>query len=268
MSLISGCLLKPSFYISSVEKHEIYQRVSNYAEKYFSNNAAVSSIPAEVYMDGLDEQVVKQAVDGKINAFFEYVNRDTNKIEKVKIDFSELEKNITDFFDEFAKENNIKLNDEFTEQLDKTIKAAEKDIESFANVYMLDYIEKSGIHNKIRKVVPFIPYGTHALYAVAAIGFIMMIILNKKQIKSALYWLSTSGLVASIIMLIPCIVIKSSDYFSHLVVRNDYIYYAVTGLLNDTVNCFMKYQLVILGGSVLIMVAYIAFSLMSKKDEN
>lgn len=267
ISLISGCMLSPSFYISSVEKHGIYQRVIDYTEDYFSKSYAVSSIPAEIYTDGLDEIIVKQAVDGKINSFFDYISGKTDKIEETEIDFSQLENNITDFFNEFAEENNVELNDEFKKQLDKTIKAAETDISSFTNIFMLDYIEKAGIPQKIRKVYPVVSPAFYAFIAVTAICIILLILLNKKEIKSFLYWLSVSGLCSAVIMLIPCIILKSSDYFSRLIMRTDYIYFAVTGLLNDTVDSFMNIQLMILAGSVFIMILYIIAAAISEKKE-
>lgn len=266
-SLISGCLLSPSFYISSIEKHNIYQRVTDYTEDYFEKNYAVSSIPSEIYMNGLDEKIVKQAVDEKINSFFDYLSGKTDKIEETEIDFSQLEENITIFFNEFAEENNVELNDEFKKQLDKTIKAAESDISSFTNIFMLDYMEKAGIPQKIRKVYPIVSPAFYAFIAVTAICIILLILLNKKEIKSFLYWLSVSGLCSSVIMLIPCIMLKSSDYFSRLIMRTDYIYFAVTGLLNDTVDSFMNMQLVILAASAFIMILYIIAAAVSGRKE-
>lgn len=268
-SLISESLLSPSFYILSAEKHDVYQRVTDYTEDYFEKNYAVSSIPAEIYMDGLDEDIIKQAVDGKINAFFDYVSGKTDKVEEAEIDFSQLEKNITDFFDEFAEENNVELNDEFKKQLDKTIKAAESDISSFTNIFMFDYMEKAGIPQKIRKIYPVVAPAFYAFIAAAAVCVILLILLNKKEIKSFLYWLSVSGLCSSVIMLIPCVILKFSDYFSRLIMRTDYIYSAVTGLLNDTVNSLMNSQLVILAASVFVMILYIiAAAVSGRKEKN
>lgn len=268
-SMISESLLSPSFYISSVEKHGIYQRVINYTEDYFEKNYAVSSIPSEIYMDGLDEEIVKQAVDGKINSFFDYVSGKTDKIEETEIDFSQLEENITGFFNEFAEENNVELNDAFKKQLDKTIKAAETDINSFTNIFMLDYIEKAGIPQKIRKVYPIVSPAFYAFIAVTAICVILLVLLNIKEIKSFLYWLSVSGLCSAVIMLIPCIILKSSDYFSRLIMRTDYVYFAVTGLLNDTVDSLMNLQLAILAASAVIMVLYIiAAAISGRKEKN
>ena len=78
-------LLSSSFYISSAEKHDIYLRVTNHADDYFTKSYAVSGIPAEVYMDGLDDKTIKDAVDGKIENFFDYVSGKSSKIEETEI---------------------------------------------------------------------------------------------------------------------------------------------------------------------------------------
>lgn len=260
-------LLSSSFYISSAEKHDIYLRVTNHADDYFTKSYAVSGIPAEVYMDGLDDKTIKDAVDGKIENFFDYVSGKSSKIEETEIDFSVLEKNLTDYFSEFAEENNVEVNEDFTKQLDKTIETAESEIDSFTNIYMMDYMEKAGIPQTLRKVYPIIAAAPFVFMGVLLVGLVILILLNRKNLRFVFYWISTSGICASVIILIPCIILKYSDYFSRLVMRNDYIYYAVTGLLNDFNVNIIKIQSAALGVFVALMLVYILSSIINNKKE-
>lgn len=260
-------LLSSSFYISSAEKHDIYLRVTNHADDYFTKSYAVSGIPAEVYMDGLDDKTIKDAVDGKIENFFDYVSGKSSKIEETEIDFSVLEKNLTDYFSEFAEENNVEVNEDFTKQLDKTIETAESEIDSFTNIYMMDYMEKAGIPQTLRKVYPIIAAAPFVFMGVLLVGLVILILLNRKNLRFVFYWISTSGICASVIILIPCIILKYSDYFSRLVMRNDYIYYAVTGLLNDFNVNIIKIQSAALGVFVALMLVYIFISIINNKKE-
>lgn len=260
-------LLSSSFYISSAEKHDIYLRVTNHADDYFTKSYAVSGIPAEVYMDGLDDKTIKDAVDGKIENFFDYVSGKSSKIEETEIDFSVLEKNLTDYFNEFAEENNVEVNEDFTKQLDKTIETAESEIDSFTNIYMMDYMEKAGIPQTLRKVYPIIAAAPFVFMGVLLVGLVILILLNRKNLRFVFYWISTSGICASVIILIPCIILKYSDYFSRLVMRNDYIYYAVTGLLNDFNVNIIKIQSAALGVFVALMLVYIFSSIINNKKE-
>ncbi len=260
-------LLSSSFYISSAEKHDIYLRVTNHADDYFTKSYAVSGIPAEVYMDGLDDKTIKDAVDGKIENFFDYVSGKSSKIEETEIDFSVLEKNLTDYFSEFAEENNVEVNEDFTKQLDKTIETAESEIDSFTNIYMMDYMEKAGIPQTLRKVYPIIAAAPFVFMGVLLVGLVILILLNRKNLRFVFYWISTSGICASVIILIPCIILKYSDYFSRIVMRNDYIYYAVTGLLNDFNVNIIKIQSAALGVFVALMLVYIFSSIINNKKE-
>lgn len=260
-------LLSSSFYISSAEKHDIYLRVTNHADDYFTKSYAVSGIPDEVYMDGLDDKTIKDAVDGKIENFFDYVSGKSSKIEETEIDFSVLEKNLTDYFSEFAEENNVEVNEDFTKQLDKTIETAESEIDSFTNIYMMDYMEKAGIPQTLRKVYPIIAAAPFVFMGVLLVGLVILILLNRKNLRFVFYWISTSGICASVIILIPCIILKYSDYFSRLVMRNDYIYYAVTGLLNDFNVNIIKIQSAALGVFVALMLVYIFSSIINNKKE-
>lgn len=260
-------LLSSSFYISSAEKHDIYLRVTNHADDYFTKSYAVSGIPAEVYMDGLDDKTIKDAVDGKIENFFDYVSGKSSKIEETEIDFSVLEKNLTDYFSEFAEENNVEVNEDFTKQLDKTIETAESEIDSFTNIYMMDYMEKAGIPQTLRKVYPIIAAAPFVFMGVLLVGLVILILLNRKNLRFVFYWISTSGICASVIILIPYIILKYSDYFSRLVMRNDYIYYAVTGLLNDFNVNIIKIQSAALGVFVALMLVYIFSSIINNKKE-
>ena len=260
-------LLSSSFYISSAEKHDIYLRVTNHADDYFTKSYAVSGIPAEVYMDGLDDKTIKDAVDGKIENFFDYVSGKSSKIEETEIDFSVLEKNLTDYFSEFAEENNVEVNEDFTKQLDKTIETAESEIDSFTNIYMMDYMEKAGIPQTLRKVYPIIAAAPFVFMGVLLVGLVILILLNRKNLRFVFYWISTSGICASVIILIPCIILKYSDYFSRLVMRNDYIYYAVTGLLNDFNVNIIKIQSAAVGVFVALMLVYIFSYIINNKKE-
>ena len=218
-------------------------------------------------MDGLDDKTIKDAVDGKIENFFDYVSGKSSKIEETEIDFSVLEKNLTDYFSEFAEENNVEVNEDFTKQLDKTIETAESEIDSFTNIYMMDYMEKAGIPQTLRKVYPIIAAAPFVFMGVLLVGLVILILINRKNLRFVFYWISTSGICASVIILIPCIILKYSDYFSRLVMRNDYIYYAVTGLLNDFNVNIIKIQSAALGVFVALMLVYIFSSIINNKKE-
>lgn len=131
----------------------------------------------------------------------------------------------------------------------------------------MDYMEKAGIPQTLRKVYPIIAAAPFVFMGVLLVGLVILILLNRKNLRFVFYWISTSGICASVIILIPCIILKYSDYFSRLVMRNDYIYYAVTGLLNDFNVNIIKIQSAALGVFVALMLVYIFSSIINNKKE-
>lgn len=131
----------------------------------------------------------------------------------------------------------------------------------------MDYMEKAGIPQTLRKVYPIIAAAPFVFMGVLMVGLVILILLNRKNLRFVFYWISTSGVCASVIILIPCIILKYSDYFSRLVMRNDYIYYAVTGLLNDFNVNIIKIQSAALGVFVALMLVYIFSSIINNKKE-
>ena len=77
------------------------------------------------------------------------------------------------------------------------------------------------------------------------------------------------AVLTAVLMLVPCIIISSKDYFSRLILRTDYVYHAVTGMLNDAVESLMNMQYIILAVSVVLMIAFAAGSvILNKKNKD
>ena len=134
---------------------------------------------------------------------------------------------------------------------------------------MLDYMEKAGVAAKLRNYAPMLPTVMYALIGVAVLCVVLIGVLNRKKIISALYWISSAGICSAVLMLVPCIIISSKDYFSRLILRTDYVYHAVTGMLNDAVESLMNMQYIILAVSVVLMIAFAAGSvILNKKNKD
>ena len=51
---------------------------------------------------------------------------------------------------------NVEIYDYFNTQLEKTISTAISEIESFTDIYMFEFVDKTGMLQKINKVSPYI----------------------------------------------------------------------------------------------------------------
>lgn len=255
-------LLRSEPYIEAVDTNDVALKSMNAIEKYFKDSENYSRIPADVYMSAFTVNDVQNMIEMKINNAFDYIDGSATEYGEIQYDFTKLEKNISDYFAEFAQENNVEIDDEYNQQLQKTIDTAESEINNFTDVYMLKMIEKTGAFSKLNKLYGFVDPLIYITAGLTALCIIIILILSRNNF---FYWLSVSFLCSSAIALIPCMYIKFSGYLDNLVIRNDYIYSAVTGMLNSTLNKYIALQAGLFAGGIVLMIIYL---LISKKTSH
>lgn len=247
-------LMQSQPYIETVEKNDIALKSMNAIEKYFKDSENYSGIPADVYMSAITENDIKRMIEMKINNTFDYINGSASEYKEIQFDFSALEKSLSDYFAEFAEKNNVEIDDAYNQQLQKTIDTAESEILNFTDVYMIKMVEKTGAFSKLNKIYGFI---NPLIYISAGLTAILIIIIIIMSRKNFFYWISLAILCSSAISLIPCLYFKLSGYLDKLVIRNDYIYTAVTGMLNGTVNKYIALQVGLFAVGIILMAIYI-----------
>ncbi|MDE6103282.1 MAG: hypothetical protein K2F60_01995, partial [Oscillospiraceae bacterium] len=259
-------LMRSEPYIEAVETNDVALKSMNAIEKYFKDSENYSGIPADVYMSAITEDDIKSMIEMKINNVFDYINGSASGYNEMQFDFSDLEKSISDYFAEFAEENNVEIDDAYNQQLQKTIDTAESEITNFTDVYMLKMIEKTGAFSKLNKLYGFVNPLIYITVGLAVLCFIIILIMSRKNF---LYWTSSAFLCSSVIAFIPCLYFKFSGYLDKLVIRNDYIYSAVTGMLNGTLNKYIALQTCIFAVGIILMVIYmIICKKTASKDKN
>lgn len=247
-------LMRSQPYIETVEKNDVALKSMNAIEKYFKDSENYSGIPADVYMSAITEEDIKRMIDMKINNAFDYINGSASKYDEMQFDFTKLEQSLSDYFAEFAEKNNVEIDDAYNQQLKKTIDTAESEISNFTDVYMLKMIEKTGAFSKLNKLYGFVNPLIYISAGLTAMFIIIIIIISRKNF---LYWISSALLCSSAIVLILCLYFKLSGYLDKLVIRNDYIYSAVTGMLNGTINKYIALQTGIFAFGIILMAIYI-----------
>lgn len=247
-------LLNPETYIENVQENDVDSKVMTNIEKYFKSSYDYSGIPEDVYMAGISKDDIQNMINDRIYAVFDYIDGTASEIAEKEYDFSALETSLSDYFAEFAEENNVEIDDAYNQQLQKTIDTAESEITNFTDVYMLKAIEKTGAFSKLRKLYGFVD---PIIYAIAGIALLCIIIIFIMSIKNFLYWLSISVLCSSVIAFVPCMCIRFSGYIKGLVIRNDYIYAAVTGMLNSTLNKYIALQAALIALGIVLAAIYI-----------
>lgn len=248
-------VMNEKFYTDIVKSEKLTDSVLNSINKFFDDSYASSGIPAEVYLNAIDKDKLESAICNKIeNTILEIKGEKVS--DKEVFDFSEVEKSITNYFEAFAEENNVDVNEKYQEQLDKTIKAAKTEIENHIDIFMLDVMERSGVLDKAEKLYPFLTPVMIAVISALAVCIVILAVLNRKSIPALFYWGAVSCLCSSVIVAVPCLILKFSDYFNGLVIRTDYIFKSVTAVLYSMVDALLLVQIIIFAAAVILFVLY------------
>ena len=204
---------------------------------------------------------MKMLIDLRIQHMFTYIyavgsgeleEHDFNDTDG--IDFEQLEQNITNYFDEFAKENNVEVNDEYTAQLEKTIDTAKNEIMSITDIYMISLIDETDIITKVRSVYNYIDPIIYACAGLALVCIILIAVFSRKNICSAFYWISVSVMCTAVLALIPTLYLKLSGITDKLIVRNECVYAAFTGLFSDIISTLLLAEIIILAVGIILLV--------------
>lgn len=270
LSFVKNHLLNETTYTQNSEKNNIPQMAYDEINTYFTNSTDYSRIPADVYMSAISEEDVKSIINLKIQWLFDYITAENSKTSVERIDYSyysALEKSITDYFEEFAKENNVEVDEAYNTQLQNTIDTAISEIDNYTDIYLIDLIEKTGAIEKVRKYYNLINILMYVCIAVTVLCAAIIVILTRKRIANTLYWLSISGICMSIIMLIPTLWLKISGVTNKLIIRNKCVYSAYTGFLSDSINSLLTTVMTILVISTVILIIAIVISKFTNKKK-
>ncbi len=258
-------LLSSDTFIAVSDKKEIPQKAYDEINDYFTKSEAYSGIPADVYMSAVTVDDLKLLIDDKIiNLFDDICSIATDRVEIY--DFAELEQNITDYFDEFAKENNVEVNDEYTAQLQKTIDTAKSEIMNITDIYMINLIDETGVISKVRNLYKYIDPVIYACIGLAILCVILIAVFSRKRVGNIFYWISTSVICMAVLGLIPTLYLKFSGITDRLIVRNECVYAAFIGLFADIISTLIFAEIIILAlGAVLLIIGMLASKLGDKE---
>lgn len=270
LSFVKNHLLNETTYTQNSEKNNIPQMAYDEINTYFTNSTDYSRIPADVYMSAISEEDVKSIINLKIQWLFDYITAENSKTSVERIDYSyysALEKSITDYFEEFAKENNVEVDEAYNTQLQNTIDTAISEIDNYTDIYLIDLIEKTGAIEKVRKYYDLVNILMYVCIAVTVLCAAIIVILTRKRIANTLYWLSISGICMSIIMLIPTLWLKISGVTNKLIIRNKCVYSAYTGFLSNSIGSLLTTVIITFAISAAILIIAIVISKFTNKKK-
>ena len=245
-------LFTAQYFCNQVARTNTYENAYNALIKDFSDNYSVSNIPSEIYEKSFTKEWMRNAIDEKINSTFE--KREAN------VDCSAVEKNITEYFENYAHEAHVMKDETYDQKLAESISYAEKTALNAADVYSLEVMKKAGITIKVSSYVELARKYMYPCFGLAIILLFILIILRRP-----VYWVGTALFASGVLMTVPTAVVLLNDMIQRFSLKDYTTYNLVTEVLKTVTRDLMRTGIIILViGVIMIIISIICYCSKSK----
>ena len=229
---------EPTTYTNSMHKIKIedtaFQEIQTYSEQQY----AYTGVEADTLKKSINKTDVSNAIYSYVEDTFSYILGEKSELPEFKADFTLLEKNISDDYTKWAKKEGVEYTQELEDIKQKTIN------------------KPNGISTKLKDLLVLARKIRIALIATAVIFIGVMAAVNRKHIGGLLYWVGTSLFCSSMLILVPCAILKGTKYYDGLAIHNDTVYNALTRSMYGLTDSLIKLSTVTLIVAVLFMALF------------
>lgn len=224
-------LSSPNLLLGQLEKQQAAEKVQTQLESYFEEQAHATAVPAEVFLDSLDEEWVQNAMEAQIYSTYNQLQEEKS-YSYIETDTSSLEQAVTAYFEDYAEENGYEKDESYTQKLDEVIQDAESEIDSAVDVYHLNTLQKAGLLGKLQtltKLLTFGGVGGCILTALLLLGFILLR-------EGTVFWTTAACFADGMLLGIPAVVVLGSGSISRFSLRDAAVYAVFTGTMEELVK--------------------------------
>lgn len=248
------------------EDINIYSSVKGELQKYFSNQYNTTGVPADVYMNAIDENYIREVTDLYTNALFSSL--ETGEQADIEIPQNEnLEKNIEEFFSDYADSNGYKKDEVYNKKVSATIDNAYRVTENYCDVYKYATLQEHGVLSKISKIYGSLRKIMSVCIGATAFLVILLVLVNIRGISGVLYWLGISALISGAFGTIPSAYLLGVNYFDSFVIKQPQVFRTFTSAMYGLTRAFMAVHIAVLAIGVFFIVIYAVINRLRKKSE-
>ncbi len=237
-----------------VKEQNISHTVYTELEKYYSERYNTTGIPADIYMNAIDEEYLNNLIMNKIGEGFAALNLE--RYEPLDPRNEKLDTVLSNFYSEYADSIGAEKDAKYDEKLSDAKSNAYKIIVEYCDIYKINAMNKHGILRKLSPVYTKLPMITGISLIVVTVLLLILFIINLKSKLVFLYWTGISAIISGIIGAVPCIWLKATDFFSSFTIKQAQIYTAYTSTMNDITQNFMTASIITASIGAVVVIIY------------
>lgn len=240
--------------ITLSQENALEQTVYDSLDKYYKDRYYTTGIPAEVYMDNIELNWIRELIESNISDGFELINGHEPFNKTVSNDA--LESSIRTFFSDYADSVGAKKDAEYEKKVDKAIENAYTVINSTCDVFKIRALQSHGVFSKISSVFTKIPIATMLMVSAALVLILLLMLFNHRDTSYVLYWAGVSAIVAGIIGAVPFTYLMVTKYFDSFSIKQPQIYTAYTSAMYKFTSSAIAAMIAVIAIGIAILVLY------------
>ncbi|MBP3797503.1 MAG: hypothetical protein J6I46_07000 [Ruminococcus sp.] len=251
-------VFNPDYYVWMITKSGADTALYNDITEYFTQLSAPTGIPEEVYNNSIDEHNVSVTAKQLTKTSLEYTFGKSNTKPEINYDYTQLEKDITEYIEKYSDANGIEKDSEYYSLIDQTIHTAEVKLEGSFDIMMAQKLANSSAPQSLRRIVPALDIAMIVCGVITIALIALMFYINRHHLFDMVYWIGTILFCGGGMLLIPTVFFKVTKYFDGFFLTDESLYRVATGSLYGLSDRIMMVNLVLCGfGVVLIIFAQI-----------
>ena len=252
-SLVAYINVTPDKAVQLTRDNDILPAVRNEINTYFKERSTASGVPAEVYTEALTDDVLTGIIEENIRQPFAYMVSGNYDGET---SIPGLDKNLEEYYKNYAEENDIETDEEFDNSLKKAQASAIRAVSDKCDVFKLKAMYRHKLLDKAGKI-----YRNLLILVIAAAGFLgllvlLMLFICRKEKRSVLYWLGISTIIAGAAGTIPSAVLLATDHFTAFSIKQASVFTAYTSTMSGLTSAFMAASIAMLAAGIALVIVY------------
>ena len=223
LNILNDKLLNKEYIFSKMEEIEFYEQISREVESGFENYIYQSGLPEETIKDLFTEEMIKNDVNSLINCLYDG--------SEITLSTETLRETLDLRIQEYLDSQNKKLNDEGKANIKKFEDLIVKEYKENVNVSTTLYTKGHSVLQKITEITSMI--GTQVPGIVIGVVILILILINIKDLLSAINMLSICSLSVGISLKLGINLLFENIDFDNLVILAQSLSSLVTSICKE-----------------------------------
>lgn len=250
--------------VALIDAQALPEKARQSLEKHFDEQQNTTGVPATLFTESIAVDKLRVLMEDTIRNGFAYLNGETETI-GISADFYALEADLRLFYSSYADMYGYAKDEAYEAAVEEAIQISEESICTSVDIFRFKSLADAGMMQKVRAVMPWISRGVLCCAVLDVVLLLILVLLNRKNLRRTWYWLACALCSAGVILYVPTAWLKSAEWFDRFTVKAPQTFAAVTAHLYHTTDAVKTYAVVCIVTAAVLWVICAVCGMMRKR---